>query len=265
MKRSLVLLLGWLGSALGGCVVYMPMQCAAPQITDKNQGELTASTYLNGRVEAAGTFSPAPHVLVRATYSSLGDQSQNPTQDSTYYRGHQYDVSVGTYWPLGTKWLVGGLGGFGQARSEAAYSRGGGIFSYPVRHEFDARYRKLFGEAYSTFQASKAFSLGAAYRITQVHFTSLTDQGTPVDLRSMNRGESMFFMRFRLGNGPTEDRPVQLQAAWGTSVTFGYDKNASNATYDPRARDLLQDRGYTTIGITLFPHCLFKRGKEAPL
>jgi hypothetical protein len=259
MHQRLLFFLGaGLSQLLTSCVVYMPMQCAAPQITDKKQGEITASSYLNGRFDLAGTYSPVRHLLVRAAYSNLRDDTK---KDTTYYRGHQYDLGVGTYWRLGDQWLVGGLGGFGQAQSAAAFSDGGFIFGRPTRHLYDARYNKVFGEAYGTFQFNEAVSFGAAYRITQVDFTTLTDQGTPVDLSHMTRSEPMLYMRFRLGNGPAENRPVQLQVAWGTSSTFGYNANATNTTYAPGVRDLKQGRGYTTIGITVFPHCLLRKAQ----
>ena len=261
MRITSTLVLIGHGLFLTSCVVYMPMQCAAPQITDAKQAEITGSTYLNGRLEVAGTYSPVRHLLVRASYSSLSDN----TKDTTYYRGHQYDLGVGTYWRLGPKWLVGGLGGFGQAQSAAAYSRGGIIFGYPTRHEFDAHYNKVFGEVYGTLQASEAFSLGATYRVTQVNFTSLTDQRTPVDLGRMTRSEPMFFVRVRLGNGPTENRPVQLQASWGTSDTFGYAEKDRNTSYPPEVRELKQGRSYTTLGITVFPHCLFRKAQTPPI
>ncbi|GAB3855399.1 hypothetical protein GCM10028822_26210 [Hymenobacter terrigena] len=245
---------------LPSCVVYMPMQCAAPQITDKKQGEATISTYLNGRADIAATYSPVRHLLVRAAYSTLRDNSH----DSTYYRGHQYDLGVGTYWRLGDEWLVGALGGFGQAQGAAAYTKTDFLFGYPTRYEFDMRYNKVFGEAYGIFQATNAFSFGAAYRVTQVNFTRLTNLGAPVDLSRMTRSEPMVFIRVRLGDGPTEDRPVQLQAAWGISDTFGYNPKDTNATYAPGVSDLKQGRGYTTIGITVFPHCLFRKAQPLP-
>ncbi|MFC6225960.1 hypothetical protein ACFP2F_22130 [Hymenobacter artigasi] len=254
-QRLLLFLSTGFSLFLTSCVVYMPMQCAAPQITDKNQGELTLSTYLNGRADVAATYSPVRHLLVRAAYSNLRDKSR----DSTYYRGHQYDLAVGTYWQPGTQWLVGALGGIGQAQSTAAYSKGGFLFGYPTKYEFDARYNKVFGEAYGILQASDALSFGAAYRVTQVNFTHLTNLGSPVDLSSMTRSEPMVFMRVRLGTGPAENRPVQLQAGWGTSSTFGYNEKDPNLTYDPGVRDLKQNRGYATIGITVFPHFLFRK------
>ncbi|GAA4040629.1 hypothetical protein GCM10022409_28220 [Hymenobacter glaciei] len=240
--------------------MYQPTQCAAPQITGPKQGEITASSYLNGRYELSGSYSPLPHLLVRVSTGSLRSDSRD-VRDSTYYRGHHYDLGLGTYWRLGSQGVVGGLGGFGQARNEASYSRGGFILSYPTRYELDARYNKLFGEVYGIIQGGDVVSFGAAYRITQVRFTTLTDRAIPLELSSMTRGEPMLFMRVRLGDGPFEDRPLQLQAAWGTSATFGYDDKNQQPTYSLGARELLQGRGYTTVGITIFPHCLFHRSQ----
>ncbi|MFD2718084.1 hypothetical protein ACFST9_05120 [Hymenobacter monticola] len=258
MKTLFTLALAIGSLFLPSCVVYMPMQCAAPQLTDKKQGEVSGSSYLSGRVEVAGTYSPVRHLLVRAAYSS---RHGNP-QDSTYYRGYQYDLGVGTYWPLGQQWLVGGLGGFGQARSNAAFERTAILFP-STRYEYDARYNKLFGEVYGTFQASEAVSFGAAYRVTQVNFTTLTEHALPVGLSRMTRSEPMVYFRVRLGDGPTESRPVQLQAAWGTSATFGYNESDRSTYYSVGVRDLKQGRSYTTIGISIFPHCLFRKA-QAP-
>ena len=256
-QRLFIFLSTCFSLCLTSCVVYMPMQCAAPQIADKKQSEFTLSTYLNGRADVAGTYSPVRHLLVRAAYSNLRDNSH----DSTYYRGHQYDLGVGTYWRLGGHWLVGGLGGFGQAQSAAAYTKSNLLFGYPTKYAFDVRYNKVFGEAYGILQASDALSFGAAYRVTQVNFTHLTNLGTPLDLSSMTRSEPMVFMRVRLGTGPAENRPVQLQAGWGTSSTFGYNERDKTSTYDPGVRDLKQNRGYATIGITVFPHFLFRKAQ----
>ena len=71
----------------------------------------------------------------------------------------------------------------------------------------------------------------------------------------------MLFLRTRLGSGPVENRPIQFQAAWGTSATFGYDERNRPGPYSLEARELLQGRGYTTLGITVFPHCLFRKAQ----
>lgn len=97
-----------------------------------------------------------------------------------------------------------------------------------------------------------------------MNFTSLTDHDVPIDLRQMTRSEPMVYFRVRLGNGPTEHRPVQLQVAWGSSATFGYNANDPNTSYPAGVRDLKQNRGYTTVGISLFPHCLFRQAQPAP-
>ena len=254
-------LAGGLAQLFGGCAVYMPIQGAAPQITDQKQAELTASSYLNGRFEVAGAYSPVRHLLVRAAYSKLSDKTT--AQDSTLYRGNQYELGAGAYFPLGPNWLVGGLGGFGQAHSEAVYWAGGSLlgFGRPVRYEYNARYNKVFGEFYGIFQASNAISLGAAYRITQVNFTVLTDAGRPVDFAEMARSEPVVFMRVRLGSGPAATRPAHVQLAWGGSATFGYDPKVAPLSSSGQLR---QTRNYLTLGVSLFPHCLSGRLKTAP-
>lgn len=257
MSKLLLMMVAWgTGLLLSGCAVYMPIQCAAPQVTDKHQAELTGSTYLNGRLEGAATYSPVRHLLVRAAYSSLPGNANDST---TYYYGRQYELGVGGYSALGPQWLVGGLGGFGQARSAARYANDGQIifFGQSIQHAFDAHCNKLFGEAYGIFQATRTISFGAAYRVTQVHFTTLTDVGFPLNLHDMTRSEPMIFFRTRLGSGPTEDRPIQLQLTWGTSSSFGYKPSTADADYA-----LKKPRDYLTLSVSFFPHCLVRQFQQ---
>ena len=100
-KILLPLLSAGLAQLLVGCAMYMPMQCAAPQIKDMHRAELNGKTYLNGRYEVAGAYSPVRHLLVRGAHEALFDPD-----NSLYYRGHQYELSVGAYWPLGLQWLL---------------------------------------------------------------------------------------------------------------------------------------------------------------
>lgn len=256
MRKQLLHALGALTILLlPSCVVYMPMQCAAPQITAKNQSEVTVSSYLNGRFDIAGTYSPVQHLLVRAAYSGL---SADTVRNNEYYCGQQYDLGLGTYWRMGDKGLVGALGGFGKAQTQTAYSSSG-FLSRVTQSRYDLRYNKLFGEIYGTFQANNFFSTGGACRVTQLNFSTLTYDNKPMELKAMTRIEPMGFVRLRVGKGSFEDRAVQFQVAIGASSTAGYNENDRNVILPDGVYNLKQSRYYTTVGVTLFPHCLFRK------
>lgn len=243
----LLLLLMLLGTT--GCAVYMPMQGAAPDIRGQHQAEIRASTFLS-RWEASAAYSPLRHVLVRGAFGRRSD-----SDDSTYWRGHQYEVAAGTYWPLDEKWLVGGLGGYGQARNQARFQNKEGFipFSPAGRHQFDVRFNKVFGEAYTLYQASNAVSLGATCRVTQLHFTTLTNVGAPVDLRQLTRVEPMLLMRVGLGVGTKGvERPIQLQFSMGNSFSVSNNQWRSDPNY--ARRHVQRGRAYVTVGIGILPH-----------
>ncbi|MBC8083683.1 MAG: hypothetical protein H7Z21_10765 [Hymenobacter sp.] len=252
--------MGWLlflGMLMGttGCAVYMPLQGAAPDLHDQHQAEVRASTYLS-RWDASAAYSPVRHVLVRGAFGRRSDST-----DSTYWRGRQYELAAGTYGSLGDKWLVGGLGGYGRGRSEARFRNDGQLIflGQPVQHQFNARFHKVFGEAYVLFAASPKTSWGLAARYAQLRFSTLTDVGTPVALRRMNRVEPTLLFRVRLGGSPEAPPPFQLQWAAGYSVSPGYDER----TPDPDAsrRQLRRGRGYVTMGVGILPHHLVKAAK----
>ncbi|AWM34751.1 hypothetical protein [Hymenobacter nivis] len=255
MKQRLSTNLVWLlAGALGstGCAVYRPMQCAAPAVQDRGQAEVTGSLYFNRRLEFGVNYSPVRHLVVRAAGGGMGGKG-----DSTgyYSRVSQYEVAVGTYWPVGKHVLVGALGGFGQAHSELRYST---IESTPTtRYEFDARYNKFFGEAYGTVQISPTFSMGLAYRLTQVQFTSLTDLGQPLTVSHMLRSEPMLFMRSAFGDGPRGERPLYVQLGCGASALLGQAEAYQLAAGSEG--NVLQPRTYFTVGLGFFPSALFKR------
>ena len=75
----------------------------------------------------------------------------------------------------------------------------------------------------------------------------------------MTRSEHIVFVRVRLDDGPFEERPVQLQVAWGTSTTFGYNERDYPTTEPPGVRETKQGHGYTTVGVTIFSYCLFRK------
>jgi len=235
------------------CAVYMPMQGAAPDIRDQHQAEIRASTFLS-RWEASAAYSPLRHVLVRGAFGRRSD-----SDDSTYWRGHQYEVAAGTYWPLGEKWLVGGLGGYGQVRSQVRYRDDSGrLFLGPSeQHQFNMRANKVFGEAYVIHQASDVVSFGATYRTTRLYFDELTDVGVPVNLRRLTRAEPMVFMRVGLGGVKEGDRPIQLQFSGGASVSAGY-KERRQPDPDDSRRQVRRGRVYVAVGVGILPHRLAK-------
>ena len=248
-QRVLTTLL--LGLGLTGCAVYIPMQCAAPAVHDKGQVELSGNWYFNNRVEVGANYSPVRHLLVRAAGGGMGDKA-----DSSYYRGSQYEVALGTYWPIGKQVLVGALGGFGQAHNQARYTASNVLLARPTQYQLDARYNKVFGEAYGTVQVGPAVRLGVAYRLTQVQFTSLTDLGHPVNVGNMLRSEPMFFVRGAFGSSPSGERPVYAQFGIGTSQVL-------NQLWAPHSaapeEQVLQPRTYFTLGLGFFPSALFRR------
>ena len=248
-----------LGALLGGCSVYVPMLGAAPDIRQKGELEVSGAWSLTNRVDASITYSPLNHLLVRAATSSKGGGHSLANDSSSFAQTNQYELGVGTYWPLSKQWLVGGLVSFGQAHSEARYTDDGDldltIFGRrePIRHEFDAIYAKYSAEAYGTWQASERVSLGLSYRLVQLRLTDVTDRYVPVTASPILRYEPMFFVRVRPGEGV-----VQLQGALGTSAAFGYDKRRALDEDDP-ARQFKLGYGYASLGIAFYPHLLWRK------
>lgn len=244
---------------LGGCSVYTPMLGAAPEIRAKGELEATAAWSLSNRFDVGATYSPVPHLLVRAAASTKGaDRSRVANDSSSYSQVNQYELAVGTYWPLGEHWLVGGLAGFGQAHAEARYTDDGTVrlFSFrdPAPHLFDAIYGKYSAEAYATWQPTPTLSLGVSYRVVQVRLTDATDFGVPVQAAPILRSEPMFFLRVR----PGRSELFQLQLATGGSTTFGYNELTADDRTDP-ARQFKLGRSYLSVGVAFYPHVLWQK------
>jgi hypothetical protein len=239
---------------LGSCSVYVPMQGAAPNIRAKGEAEVAASWSLTNRVEFSAAYSPLPHVLVRAATSLKGRVPTHP-DSSNYLQNNQYELALGTYWPLSQHWLVGGLAGFGQAHAQARYQEDGfSLFGDPVQHQFDAIYSKYSGEAYLTYQPNPLLSLGLSYRLVQLRLTDATDQGMRVESAAILRHEPMFFCRLRLG----AESPLQLQVATGASSTLRYSEQTADDRLNP-ARQFKTTRSYVSVGVALLPHLLWSR------
>jgi hypothetical protein len=251
-------LVGLSALALGGCSVYVPMQGAAPDIKAQGELEVAASYSFTNRYELAATYSPLPHVLVRAA-TSLKPSRHTLRDSASYAQVNQYELAVGTYWPLGQHWLVGGLAGFGQAHAEAHYSFDGNTILYfgdLIDHRFDAIYGKYSGEAYATWQPSPRVSWGLSYRMVQLRLTDVTDNGLPVVASPILRYEPMFY--FRLRPGSSNQELLQFQAAAGVSGTFGYDQRTTTDRDDP-ARQFKLSRSYLSVGVAIYPHVLWKK------
>ena len=253
MKQLFTLIVALLATGLSGCVVYVPMQAAAPEIRHRGELEATAAWSLTNRLDAAATYAPLPHVLLRAAVSLKG-QGNDPADTTTRVRNHQYELSVGTYWPLGPHWLVGGLAGYGQAHALANYERDGQLQliyfgARPQPHHFDAHYSHYAGEVYATWQPTPASSLGVAWRMVQVRLGSVTDRGVPVQASPFWRAEPMLYYRLRPGGSAA----VQLQAALGVSQTLHYNSRTALDGDDP-VRQFRLNSSYLLLGVAVFPH-----------
>lgn len=247
---------------LSGCTAYVPMLGAAPEIRAKGELEATGSWSLTNRVDFAATYSPAPHLLLRAATSlKRSGYSESASSSSTFVQNNQYELAVGTYWPLGPRWLVGGLASLGQAHAQARYDDDGGInfeiigYHQAVPHQFDVIYAKYSAEGYLTWQPDPWFSMGLSYRLVQLRLTDATDQGVPFRPGPIWRAEPMLYLRAR----PGYDRgPFQFQLALGTSRTLGYDEQTAADRLDP-ARQFKLGRTYVSLGVSIFPHLLWQR------
>lgn len=237
--------------SLGGCVVYRPMQNAVPDIHAKGESEVRASSYINERLEGSLSYSPASHVLLHAA----GSFSPRPDQpnDTTATWERQYNVGIGTYWNLSPEATVGIILGYGQGASWARFQVADGPRA-STQFDYALHFDKVFGEAYGLFQLSRRSSMGVSCRVTQVNFTSLTNLGQPLDLSGMLRLEPALLMRLGIGGQPDALPPVQLQLAWGTSFITAPDPSAGPISRVPRY--ILQQRGYITFGVAVFPHRL---------
>lgn len=236
--------------------MYVPMQGAAPEIRAKGEGEVTGSWSFTNRVDASATYSPVRHLLVRAATSAKGGRPN--LSDSNYLQNNQYELGLGTYWPLSEQWLVGGLASFGQAHSQARYVDDGGIrlfnTSQGIDHQFDAIYAKYSGEAYVSYQPSEVVSLGFSYRLVQLRLTDVTDRGQPVAAGPILRSEPMFFVRLR---PVLKEGVIQFQMAVGGSGAFPYQSQVALGQDDP-ARQFTLSRSYVSVGLAFYPHLLWR-------
>jgi hypothetical protein len=201
--RALGLILLIVGA--GACTVYAPMQPTMPLLDGKGQAEFSGSLQPNGRVEATAAYSPASNVLVTA-----GGTVRPKLEKVNFLVTRQYELGVGGYVPLGTAWQLNGIGGYGQANNHRGFQEYG-FFTDSTQREYRARYHKYFAQV-GIAHVDDWNNFGFTYRLTQVHFASLTDAELgKLPLPNMLRHEAMIFWR----------RPFPRSYNWETQTTMG--------------------------------------------
>ena len=251
--RSKASTLAALAGLLGSCSVYAPLQPSTPLLHAKGEAEVIGSAYLSGRLEGSVAYSPLKHVLVRVA----GGQ-RTGGGDSTYFRIRQAEAGVGTYGRLAEEWLIGASVGYGLGTSGRRFEETRALIfrpDPPVTNEYKARFEKVYADGYIAYEGGRT-TIGGAYRLSQVRFSTLTNNGVPVPMRRMTRLEPMLFLRF--GNTRSGVPWVQGQLATSISVSSDYLRNRA----DPQLNDIKEGRLFTSIGLVLYPH-RFKREPSA--
>jgi len=237
---------------LASCSIYTPLQPSAPLLRDKGQAEVVGSVFLAKRLEGSVTYSPVRHVLVRAA-GGLRPAKVDSTR--RYFRLRQFEASAGTYWPLSEQWLVGGLGGYGRGSSSRRFNEGDfeSVADTVTHYHYETRFHKLFGEVFAAYEGERT-TMGVTYRLSQVQFPRLTNNGMSINLRRMTRSEPMFFVRYsdREGLFPW----AQLQLAVSLSWSADYSKKV---LYERPIKDLKEPQLLTSLGLVIYPHRFKKR------
>lgn len=241
----------WLALLILGassCTVYAPIQPTMPLVAAVGQAEAAASLQPNGRLELSAAYSPVPHLLLTAAGTvcpKLGT--------SNFLVTRQYELGVGGYLPLGSAWLLNGLGGFGQAVNNRGYKDLGIIFS-STYSEYNARYNKLFAQI-GIARMGANNSIGFTYRLVQVRFSSLTDTKIgALPLPYMLRHEALFFVRHDLGSGNHWESQATIGLSF--SSTARRDDSQDYPTYgaaEYQANRNLLPAFYTSLGVIYHP------------
>ncbi|WP_185282588.1 hypothetical protein [Hymenobacter sp. NBH84] len=173
----------------------------------------------DGHVEAMGAYTPLPHVLMTVAAAmaiKLGEQN--------YLVNRQAEIGLGTYWKLGNKWLLNGIGGAGTAYGERKES---GFFSSGYNR---GNYQKLFGQAGLAYQKHKG-AVGITYRLGRIYYRNIQhNDSRPIPLFRDTRHEYSLFYRHALGN----QQKWYVQSILGLSLSS---LRPSDDNYRPFASD----------------------------
>ena len=225
------------------------MQPTMAQVKAVGEAEATASIQPIGRLEATAAYSPAPHLLL-----TVGGTVCPKLGSKRFLVTRQYELAAGSYLPLGSFWLLNGIGGYGQAVTNRG-SQDLGFILGSTHNEYNARYNKLFAQAGIAHSKTNR-SFGFTYRLTQVRFSTLTDTDLgELPLPNMLRHEALFFIRRPLGNS----------SQWETQATMGMSVSSTPRRDDKQgapgygaaeyqANRTLLPALYTSIGLVYRPH-----------
>ena len=208
-----------------GCTVYAPMQPVMPLVRQRGQAEAVASTQVTGRVEATGAYSPVRRVVLTA-----GGTLAPKLGDRYFLVTRQYEVGAGLYQPLGPRWLLSGLAGYGQAYCRRGYVDLG-IFGPGVYSEYEAAYSKRFGQL-GIAHVEDDWALSLTYRLVRVNFDYLHDADYgPLPLPAMTRHELTLSNRFGLGARPVPRWLLTYAAGLSLASTARLDDTGGASPY----------------------------------
>jgi hypothetical protein len=150
------------------CTVYAPMQPLMPLVSQRGQVEAGASSQFTGRLEATGAYSPVRRAVVTGALTVV------PKLGKEYFLvTRQYEMGAGLYQPLGERWLLSALGGYGQAYCSRGYVDAG-FFGPGTYSEYKARYAKYFGQVGVAY-TGPILKHGITYRLLKADFDYLVD------------------------------------------------------------------------------------------
>ena len=217
MKFFLRLLLGSLGLSatcwLAGCTVYAPMQPTVSGIRAVGEAEIGASIQGSGRAEASAVVSPAPGFLLAGAVTYRPRLERN----KTYFTTRQWEAAAGAYVPIGPRWVISGLGGYGYASTDRIW--GELLGNSPDLH---ARYAKYFGQ-FCLHYGTKDDGAGLVIRVSQLKFDELSFYSPyysgQVQMQDMWRHELLIYGRPVFGNRASSRWATMLQGSVGVSLS----------------------------------------------
>jgi hypothetical protein len=203
------------------CTVYAPMQPLMPLVSQRGQVEAGASSQFTGRLEATGAYSPVRRAVV------TGALTVAPKLGQEYFLvTRQYEVGAGLYQPLGERWLLSALGGYGQAYCHRGYVDAG-IFGPGTYSEYEARYAKYFGQVGLVY-IGPISKQGVTYRLVRADFNYLVDSKYgPLPLSRMLRHELAYFVRADV----SQRWKLTFATGFSVSSTPRLDDNVRNSAY----------------------------------